>query len=258
VSAAGRRRIGRSPTGRSVRTDSTSAPAHHRDVPARGSVRVRCVTSHRTTGRPRHGARTVRWGFTAGPAALTPAPDWRRPGSPTPWPRTALTPAAGVTSRSAACGSCSSDALAAVPDRTPAAWRPTTVCSPRWPTPATARAPSTGTRFPRGPENDSSLPGALRVGGWPALRVGEIPLRPRQSSMTLGRTRSNRSTRTGWVARRVVQDWGHSRGSNVRRHRVAGGAGYGFPTSTGAGIARETVVRKGKEKQWPRVTTGIA
>ena len=82
--------MGRSPTGRSVRTDSTSAPARHRDVPARGPVRVRCGTSHRTTERHGHGARTFRSGSTAGPAALTPHPGGARPGSP-PWPRTTLT-----------------------------------------------------------------------------------------------------------------------------------------------------------------------
>ena len=91
MSAAGRRPIGRSPTGRSVRTDSTSAPAHHRDVPAGCPVRVRCGTSHRTTDRPGHAAHALPWGSTARPAALTPHPGGARRGSPHPWPRTTLT-----------------------------------------------------------------------------------------------------------------------------------------------------------------------
>ena len=91
MSAAGRRPIGRSPTGRSVRTDSTSAPARHRDVLAGCAVRVRCGTSHRTTERHGHGARKLPLGSTGRPAALTPHPGGARPGSPYPWPRTTLT-----------------------------------------------------------------------------------------------------------------------------------------------------------------------
>jgi len=186
---------------------------------------------HRTTERPGHGARTFRWGVHGPTRRVDTAPRIRcRPGSPTPWPRSALAAAAGVTSRSAACRSCSSDALAAVPDRTPAAWRRNTVCSPRGNPPATARAPSTGN--PASPRCLKTIRRCLGHFGWRVARSSgrRNIARPRQSSMAQGRTRSNRSTHTAGLPGRLSRNGDTPGGSNVRLHRVCGAApGTVFP-----------------------------
>ena len=168
MSAAGRRPIGRSPTGRSVRTDSTSAPAHHRDVPARGPVRVRCGTSHRHH-RPARGTAHARsaGGSTARPGRVDTAPGSAPPGIPDPVATDGADARCGC--HLAVCGV----RIVLVTASRGAARPPTTghdvpdtVSSPRWQTPATARAPTTGNPLPRGP--DIRRCRAPRVERWPS------------------------------------------------------------------------------------------